>query len=43
MPIHSLNHFFIRSENLELTKDFYMTVLGFEVMARPDFPFPVIG
>ena len=40
MPIHSLNHFFIRSENLELTKDFYMTVLGFEVMARPDFPFP---
>ena len=40
MPIHSLNHFFIRSENLELTKDFYMTVLGFEIMARPDFPFP---
>jgi catechol 2,3-dioxygenase-like lactoylglutathione lyase family enzyme len=40
MPIHSLNHFFIRSENLELTKEFYMTVLGFEVMARPDFPFP---
>ena len=40
MPIHSINHFFIRADDLELTKDFYMTVLGFEVMPRPDFPFP---
>ena len=40
MPIHSLNHFFIRAEHLEKTKDFYMSVLGFEVMKRPDFPFP---
>lgn len=40
MPIHSINHFFIRAENLELTKDFYMSVLGFEIMPRPDFPFP---
>ncbi len=40
MPIHSLNHFFIRSENLEKTKDFYISVLGFEIKPRPDFPFP---
>ena len=40
MPIHSLNHFFIRSNDLEFTKDFYANILGFEVMPRPDFPFP---
>jgi len=40
MPIHSINHFFIRAENLEETKNFYISVLGFEIMPRPDFPFP---
>ena len=25
--------------NLEKTKDFYVDVLGFEIMPRPDFPF----
>jgi len=40
MPIHSINHFFIRAENIESTKDFYVQVLGFEIMPRPDFPFP---
>ena len=40
MPVHSLNHFFIRTQDLELTKNFYMNILGFEVMPRPDFPFP---
>lgn len=32
--------FFIRSNDLEFTKDFYANILGFEVMPRPDFPFP---
>ena len=40
MPIHSLNHFFIRAHDLELTKTFFEEILGFEVMPRPDFPFP---
>ena len=40
MPIHSLNHFFIRAHDLELTKTFFQEMLGFEVMPRPDFPFP---
>ncbi|HZE10227.1 MAG TPA: VOC family protein [Burkholderiales bacterium] len=40
MPVTELNHFLIRANNLERTKDFYCKVLGFEVMPRPDFPFP---
>ena len=41
MPITALNHFLLVSKNLERTKDFYCTVLGFEVAAeRPDFGFP---
>jgi catechol 2,3-dioxygenase-like lactoylglutathione lyase family enzyme len=40
MPVTELNHFLIRSNNLERTRDFYCKVLGFEVMPRPDFPFP---
>ena len=40
MPVTDLNHFFVRANNLELTKKFYCEVLGFEVMKRPDFPFP---
>jgi catechol 2,3-dioxygenase-like lactoylglutathione lyase family enzyme len=40
MPVTELNHFLIRANNLERTKDFYCRVLGFEVMPRPDFPFP---
>jgi catechol 2,3-dioxygenase-like lactoylglutathione lyase family enzyme len=40
MPVTELNHFLIRAKNLERTKDFYVKVLGFEVMPRPDFPFP---
>jgi catechol 2,3-dioxygenase-like lactoylglutathione lyase family enzyme len=40
MPIHSLNHFFIRAHDLESTKTFFEDILGFEVMPRPDFPFP---
>ena len=40
MPIRELNHFFVRADNLEATRQFYTDVLGFEVMPRPDFPFP---
>ena len=40
MPVTELNHYLIRANNLERTKNFYCDVLGFEVMPRPDFPFP---
>ena len=40
MPVTELNHYLIRANDLERTKDFYCDVLGFEVMPRPDFPFP---
>jgi len=40
MPVTVLNHFFVRAENIEATKDFYVDVLGFEVLPRPNFPFP---
>ena len=40
MPVADLNHYFVRANDLEQTKNFYVQVLGFEVMPRPDFPFP---
>jgi len=40
MPVTELNHFLLRANDLERTRDFYVNVLGFEVMPRPDFPFP---
>lgn len=36
----SLNHFSIRTLDLEATKNFYVSVLGLEDGPRPDFPFP---
>lgn len=39
MPITELNHYFVRANDLEKTKEFYCRVLGFEVMPRPPFPF----
>ena len=39
MPITELNHYFVRASNLEKSKDFYVDVLGMEVMPRPNFPF----
>src|SRR5471030_2588410 len=39
MPLTELNHYFVRVLDLERTKAFYVDVLGFEVMPRPDFPF----
>ena len=40
MPLTELNHYFVRANDLERTRQFYVDVLGFEVMQRPDFPFP---
>ncbi len=40
MPVTELNHYLLRANDLERTKDFYVNVLGFEVMPRPNFPFP---
>lgn len=40
MPIAELNHYFVRANDLEATRDFYVKVLGLEQMPRPDFPFP---
>jgi len=40
MPLTELNHYFVRANDLEKTKEFYVGVLGFEVMPRPNFPFP---
>jgi catechol 2,3-dioxygenase-like lactoylglutathione lyase family enzyme len=39
MPLTELNHYFVRAKDLERTKDFYVNVLGFEIMPRPAFPF----
>jgi catechol 2,3-dioxygenase-like lactoylglutathione lyase family enzyme len=40
MPLMSLNHFTIRTADLEKTRDFYVDALGLNVGARPDLPFP---
>lgn len=37
---YSLNHFSIRTPDLEATRVFYETVLGLTVGPRPPFPFP---
>lgn len=36
----TLNHFSVRTLDLEGTRDFYQRVLGLTVGPRPDFPFP---
>jgi catechol 2,3-dioxygenase-like lactoylglutathione lyase family enzyme len=40
MAVTELNHYFVRANDLERSRRFYCDVLGFEVMPRPDFPFP---
>ena len=40
MPVADINHYFVRANDLKATRDFYVNVLGFEEMPRPDFPFP---
>jgi catechol 2,3-dioxygenase-like lactoylglutathione lyase family enzyme len=38
--IESLNHFSIRTVELDASRRFYEDVLGLKVGPRPDFPFP---
>jgi len=40
MPIHQLNHYSIRTTDLEASRRFYTEILGFTVGPRPPFPFP---
>jgi catechol 2,3-dioxygenase-like lactoylglutathione lyase family enzyme len=40
MPIKRLDHYSIRTTDLDSTTRFYTEVLGFEVGPRPVFPFP---
>lgn len=39
MAITELNHYFVRANDLDVTKSFYCDILGFEVVPRPDLPF----
>src|SRR3978361_1211372 len=36
----TLNHYSVRTTDLDATRRFYETVLGLTVGPRPDFPFP---
>lgn len=40
MPLKKLDHYSIRTLQLEETRDFYVDVLGLSVGDRPDFDFP---
>jgi catechol 2,3-dioxygenase-like lactoylglutathione lyase family enzyme len=40
MPLTTLHHFTVQTEDLEGTRDFYRNVLGLEVGFRPDLDFP---
>ncbi|MFY9248276.1 MAG: VOC family protein [Burkholderiaceae bacterium] len=40
MPLTAINHYLIRSEDLEQSRAFYEDVLGMSQIPRPDFPFP---
>ncbi len=40
MPINKLDHYSIRTADLDATRAFYVDVMGFETGPRPDFPFP---
>lgn len=40
MPLTSINHYLIRSNDIERSRAFYQDVLGMDQVPRPDFPFP---
>ena len=40
MPVERLDHYSIRTTDLEASRLFYTTVLGFQVGPRPPFDFP---
>ncbi len=39
MPLSAIDHYFVYASDLESSRHFYETVLGFEVGVRPPFPF----
>ena len=39
MPLAAIDHYFVYARDLEASRRFYETVLGFEVGVRPPFPF----
>ena len=40
MPVADINHYLVRTMDIDATRDFYVDVLGFEETPRPNFPFP---
>jgi catechol 2,3-dioxygenase-like lactoylglutathione lyase family enzyme len=40
MPLTELNHFTVRTDDMETTRDFYINALGLAVGPRPDLGFP---
>ncbi len=40
MPVERLDHYSIRTTDLEASRQFYTSVLGFQVGPRPPFNFP---
>jgi catechol 2,3-dioxygenase-like lactoylglutathione lyase family enzyme len=40
MPIETLDHYSVRTSDVEKTRTFYETVIGLHAGPRPDFPFP---
>jgi catechol 2,3-dioxygenase-like lactoylglutathione lyase family enzyme len=40
MPIETLDHYSVRTTDVDATRDFYQDVVGLTVGPRPDFPFP---
>lgn len=40
MPLRSLEHALVLTDDIEATRAFYCDVLGFETGERPDLPFP---
>ena len=42
MPLEHLEHFLIQTSNLQVTRDWYVDVLGMREGWHPDFKFPVV-
>jgi catechol 2,3-dioxygenase-like lactoylglutathione lyase family enzyme len=40
MPIETLDHYSVRTTDVDATRDFYTDVVGLHVGPRPNFPFP---
>jgi catechol 2,3-dioxygenase-like lactoylglutathione lyase family enzyme len=40
MPIETLDHYSVRTFDVETSRSFYQDVIGLKVGPRPDFPFP---